>query len=121
MTQGNQWKAQTFNGKAGLDLLSTVHIGASNEIQPSSVGRSSIPVCNRINNTGNVICAASSQDDIQKSQPEGFQHTKESLTGFDLAAAVHILSRDYSDVSSTVQQRSGDLLVEDVGHLATKE
>ncbi|KYO48636.1 hypothetical protein Y1Q_0004038 [Alligator mississippiensis] len=105
----------------GLDLLSTVDSGASDEIQPSSLGRGSIPVCDLINDTGNVICAASSQDDIQKSQSEGFQYTKDSLIGFDLPAAIHISSIDYSDVSSTVQQRSGDLLVQDVGHLATKE
>ncbi|XP_025070537.1 zinc finger FYVE domain-containing protein 16 isoform X3 [Alligator sinensis] len=105
----------------GLDLLSTVDSGASDEIQPSSLGRGGIPVCDLINDTGNVICAASSQDDIQKSQPEGFQYTKDSLIGFDLPAAIHISSIDYSDVSSTVQQRSGDLLVQDVGHLATKE
>uniref|UniRef100_A0A7M4E085 Zinc finger FYVE domain-containing protein n=1 Tax=Crocodylus porosus TaxID=8502 RepID=A0A7M4E085_CROPO len=105
----------------GLDLLSTVDSGASDEIQPSSLGRGSIPVCDLINDTGNIICAARSQDDIQKSQPEGFQYTKDSLIGFDLPAAIHISSIDYSDVSSTVQQRSGDLLVQDVGNLATKE
>ncbi|XP_067425318.1 zinc finger FYVE domain-containing protein 16 [Emydura macquarii macquarii] len=116
--------AQNEKNVTGLDLLSTVDGGASDEIQPSSLGRCSIPVCDLISDTGNLIHATSSHEDIQKLQPDDFQCNKDSLVGFDLSlvpATVCSMSVGFNGVSSTEQQNGGDSTLQDAGHVATKE
>ncbi|XP_039401049.1 zinc finger FYVE domain-containing protein 16 isoform X3 [Mauremys reevesii] len=97
--------AQSEKNVTGLDLLSTVDGGASNEIQPLSLGRCSIPVCDLISDTGNLIHSTSNHEDIQKLQPDDFQCNENSLVGFDLSL-----------VPATVCSLS-----QDEGHVATKE
>ncbi|XP_032625441.2 zinc finger FYVE domain-containing protein 16 isoform X4 [Chelonoidis abingdonii] len=116
--------AQSEKNVTGLDLLSTVDGGASNEIQPLSLGRCSIPVCDLISDTGNLIHSASNHEDIQKLQPDDFQCNENSLVGFDLSlvpATVCSLSVAFGGVSGTEQQSGGDSTLQDEGHVATKE
>ncbi|XP_005288254.2 zinc finger FYVE domain-containing protein 16 isoform X1 [Chrysemys picta bellii] len=116
--------AQNEKNVTGLDLLSTVDGGASNEIQPLSLGRCSIPVCDLISDTGNLIHSTSSNEDIQKLQPDDFQCNENSLVGFDLSlvpATVCSLSVAFGGVSGTEQQNGGDTTLQDEGHVATKE
>uniref|UniRef100_A0A8C3RR51 Zinc finger FYVE domain-containing protein n=1 Tax=Chelydra serpentina TaxID=8475 RepID=A0A8C3RR51_CHESE len=115
--------AQNEKNVTGLDLLSTVDGGASNEIQPLSLGRCSIPVCDLISDTGNLIHSTSNHEDIQKLQPDDFQCNENSLVGFDLSlvpATVCSLPVAFGGVSDTEQQNGGDTL-QDAGHVATKE
>ncbi|EMP36299.1 Zinc finger FYVE domain-containing protein 16 [Chelonia mydas] len=116
--------AQNEKNVTGLDLLSTVDGGASNEIQPLSLGRCSIPVCDLISDTGNLIHSTSNHEDIEKLQPDDFQCNENSLVGFDLSlvpATVCSLSVAFSGVSGTEQQNGGDTTPQDAGHVATKE
>ncbi|KAM7166956.1 zinc finger FYVE domain-containing protein 16 isoform 3-T4 [Macrochelys suwanniensis] len=115
--------AQNEKNVTGLDLLSTVDGGASNEIQPLSLGRCSIPVCDLISDTGNLIHSTSNHEDIQKLQPDDFQCNENSLVGFDLSlvpATVCSLPVAFGGVSDTEQQNGGETL-QDAGHVATKE
>ncbi|CAM5114084.1 unnamed protein product [Eretmochelys imbricata] len=116
--------AQNEKNVTGLDLLSSVDGGASNEIQPLSLGRCSIPVCDLISDTGNLIHSTSNHEDIQKLQPDDFQCNENSLVGFDLSlvpATVCSLSVAFGGVSGTQQQNGGDTTPQDAGPVATKE
>ncbi|XP_066472325.1 zinc finger FYVE domain-containing protein 16 isoform X2 [Tiliqua scincoides] len=65
----------------GLDLLSMVDGGSSDENQSSCLGRCSIPVCDLISDTGNL----SHSECVQKLPSDNFQCSTSSLIGFDLA------------------------------------
>ncbi|XP_043370880.1 zinc finger FYVE domain-containing protein 16 isoform X2 [Dermochelys coriacea] len=116
--------AQNEKNVTGLDLLSTVDGGASNEIQPLSLGRCSIPVCDLISDTGNLIHSTSNNENIQKLQPDEFQCNENSLVGFDLSlvpATICSLKHHQKLLTGTEQQNDGDTTPQDAGHVATKE
>ncbi|KAF1499547.1 Zinc finger FYVE domain-containing protein 16, partial [Eudyptula minor novaehollandiae] len=107
---------------AGPDLLSTVDSGSLNEIQNSDLGRYSIPVCDLVNDTGNLIHSVAVHEDTQKSQPDDFQYS-EGLIGFGIPCIpvpTCVSSAGCSDVSST-EQSDGDSMLQDSGHLKTEE
>ncbi|NWQ79960.1 ZFY16 protein, partial [Columbina picui] len=91
---------------SGPDLLSTVDSGSLNEIQALNLGRCSIPVCDLVNDTGNLIHPAAAHENTQKLQPDDFQ--------------LFVSSTGCSDVSST-EQSDGDSVLQDSGCLKTEE
>ncbi|XP_025965198.2 zinc finger FYVE domain-containing protein 16 isoform X1 [Dromaius novaehollandiae] len=120
---------QNEKNVAGLDLLSTVDGGSSNEIQASSLGRCSVPVCDLVNDTGSLIHSVGAHEHIQKLQPDDFQYSEDCLIGFgmpSISAAVWGSSVGCSDVSCTqsdgdsILQNSGLLKIEELNHLALK-
>ncbi|XP_075267789.1 zinc finger FYVE domain-containing protein 16 isoform X3 [Opisthocomus hoazin] len=113
----------------GPDLLSTVDSGSLNEIQASNLGRCSIPVCDLVNDTGNVIHSVVTHEDARKLQPDGFQYS-EGLVGFGVscirvpicvssAGCSGGASTDHSDGDSMLQD-PGQLKTEEINHLALK-
>uniref|UniRef100_A0A8C8RMD7 Zinc finger FYVE domain-containing protein 16 n=1 Tax=Pelusios castaneus TaxID=367368 RepID=A0A8C8RMD7_9SAUR len=115
---------QNEKNVTGLDLLSTVDGSASNEIQPLSLGRCGIPVCDLISDTGNLISETTSHEDIRKLQPEDVQCSEDSLVGFEPSlesATVCSVSVGFGDISSTEQQSDGDSTLQGEGYVATKE
>ncbi|KAM6034690.1 zinc finger FYVE domain-containing protein 16 isoform 2-T4 [Chlamydotis macqueenii] len=107
---------------AGPDLLSTVDSGPLNEIQASSLGRCSIPVCDLVNDTGNLIHSVATPEDTKKLQPDDLRYS-EGLTGFgisDVPVPTSVSSAGCSGVSST-EQSDGDSMLQDLGHLKTEE
>ncbi|XP_063996768.1 zinc finger FYVE domain-containing protein 16 [Pogoniulus pusillus] len=110
------YSQQNEKGVAGPDLLSTVDSGSLNEIQASNLGRCSVPVCDLVNDTGNLIHSAAAREDAQKLQPDDFQY-REGLIGTS-CIPVHtcVSSTGCSSVSST-EQSDGDSMLQDLGHL----
>ncbi|XP_067172329.1 zinc finger FYVE domain-containing protein 16 isoform X2 [Apteryx mantelli] len=114
---------QNEKNVAGLDLLSTVDGGSSNEIQASSLGRCSVPVCDLVNDTGNLIHSVGACEDIQKLQPDDFQYSEDCLIGFGMPSTSTLVwgsSVGCSDVSCT-QQSDGDSILQNSGLLKTEE
>ncbi|XP_069080543.1 zinc finger FYVE domain-containing protein 16 isoform X2 [Pleurodeles waltl] len=73
----------THNEKnvTGLDLLSMVDSGISDEIQSSSLGRGSEPLCDLISDTGNLIHSTISPD--SKEHPDDFLPGNDYLSTLD--------------------------------------
>uniref|UniRef100_A0A663N7J2 Zinc finger FYVE domain-containing protein n=1 Tax=Athene cunicularia TaxID=194338 RepID=A0A663N7J2_ATHCN len=116
------YSPQNEKSVAGPDLLSTVDSGSLNEIQASNPGRCSIPVCDLVNDTGNLIHSVAPHEDTQKLQPDDFQYS-EGLTGYGVSCVpvpTCMSSAGCSDVSST-EQSDGKLMLQDSGHLKTEE
>ncbi|NXI73887.1 ZFY16 protein, partial [Anseranas semipalmata] len=117
------YSSQNEKSVAGPDLLSTVDSGSSKEIQASSPGRCSIPVCDLVNDTGNLIHSAGTNEDTQKVQPHDSQHGEDCLIAFGISCIpvpVCVSSVGCSGISST-EQYDGDSIVQDSGHLKTEE
>ncbi|XP_009572066.1 PREDICTED: zinc finger FYVE domain-containing protein 16 [Fulmarus glacialis] len=116
------YSLQNEKSVAGPDLLSTVDSGSLNEIQASNVGRCSIPVCDLVNDTGNLIHSVAVHEDTQKLQPEDFQYG-EGLIGFGISCIpvpTCVSSAGCSGVSST-EQSDGDSMLQGSGHAETEE
>nr|XP_020863154.1 zinc finger FYVE domain-containing protein 16 isoform X2 [Phascolarctos cinereus] len=116
---------QNEKNVTGLDLLSTVDGGSSDEIQPSSLGRCGIPVCDLISDMGNLVHVTSSHEDIQTLLPDNFQANTDSLIGLDLSvlpATICASSEDcgYGDVSDE-QTDKGNSVLQKTENIATKE
>ncbi|NXG52679.1 ZFY16 protein, partial [Psilopogon haemacephalus] len=109
---------QNEKGVAGPDLLSTVDSGSLNEIQASNLGRCSVPVCDLINDTGNLVHSVVANEDPEKLQPDDFQY-REDLIGFGTSCIpVHtcVSSAGCSSISST-EQSDRNSMIQDSGHL----
>ncbi|XP_050768479.1 zinc finger FYVE domain-containing protein 16 isoform X1 [Gymnogyps californianus] len=116
------YSPQNEKSVAGPDLLSSVDSGSLNEIQASNLGRCSIPVCDLVNDTGNLIHSVVAHEDPQKLQPDDFQYS-EGLVGFGISCIpvpTCVSSAGCSGVSST-EQRGGGSMLQDSGHLKTEE
>lgn len=118
------YSPQNEKSIAGPDLLSTVDSGSLNDIQSSNLGRCSIPVCDLVNDTGNLIHSVAAHEGTQKLQPD------EDLTGFGVSCipvSACVPSDGCSGVSNTEQsegdsvlQNSAHLQAEKINHLALK-
>nr|XP_033782332.1 zinc finger FYVE domain-containing protein 16 isoform X2 [Geotrypetes seraphini] len=109
--------AQYERNVMGLDLLSTVDSSTSNEVQPSSLGRCSVPVCDLISDTGNLILATASKDE-QELQPENLLSHKDCLLGFDLSplpATLPVSSKEDSSSSGPVEQNITEAFLSEAG------
>lgn len=108
---------QNEKNVTGLDLLSSVDGGTSDEIQPLYMGRCSKPVCDLISDMGNLVHVTNSEEDIKKLLPDDSKSSADSLTGLDLSSVSEtfcVSSADHgsnavreeqSDVSSELQNR----------------
>ncbi|XP_072716761.1 zinc finger FYVE domain-containing protein 16 isoform X2 [Ciconia boyciana] len=115
------YSPQNEKGVAGPDLLSTVDSGSLNEIQTSNLGRCSIPVCDLVNDTGNLIHSVAAHEDTPKLLPDDFQYS-EGLIGFGLSCIpvpTCVSSAGCSD--SSTEQSGGDSMLQDPGHLKAEE
>ncbi|XP_068279488.1 zinc finger FYVE domain-containing protein 16 isoform X2 [Nyctibius grandis] len=116
------YSPQNEKSVAGPDLLSTVDSGSLNEIQASNMGRCIIPVCDLVNDTGNLIHSLAAHEDNQKLQPNDFQYS-EGLIDFGISCIpvpTCVSSAGCSGVSRT-EQSDGDSMLQDSGHLKTEE
>ncbi|NXF89896.1 ZFY16 protein, partial [Eubucco bourcierii] len=122
------YSQQNEKGVAGPDLLSTVDSGSLNEIQASNLGRCSVPVCDLVNDTGNLIHSVAAHEDTRKLQPDDLQY-REGLIGFGTscipvhtcvssAGCISVLNTEQSDGDSVVQDSRH--LKQEINHLASK-
>ncbi|XP_069348894.1 zinc finger FYVE domain-containing protein 16 isoform X2 [Eulemur rufifrons] len=114
-TLGGLTSIQNEKNVTGLDLLSSVDGGTSDEIQPLYMGRCSKPVCDLISDMGNLVHATNSEEDIKKLLPDDFK--SDSFIGLDLSSVSDTLcvsSTDHNndivreqqnDVNSELQNR----------------
>ncbi|XP_061873453.1 zinc finger FYVE domain-containing protein 16 isoform X2 [Colius striatus] len=111
------YQPQNEKSVAGPDLLSTVDSGSLSEIQASNLGRCSIPVCDLVNDTGNLIPSVAAYEDTQKLQPDDFQYS-ESLIGFDASCIVvpTCVSSAVCRGVSSIDQCDEDSMLQDSGH-----
>ncbi|NXN25908.1 ZFY16 protein, partial [Nycticryphes semicollaris] len=116
------YSPQNEKSVAGPDLLSTVDSGSLNEIQASNLGRCSIPVCDLVNDTGNLIHSVATHEDTKKLQPDDFQYS-EALIGLGVSCIpvpTCVSPVDCSGVSST-EQSDGNSVLQDSACLKTEE
>ncbi|KAM9250526.1 zinc finger FYVE domain-containing protein 16 isoform 1-T1 [Cariama cristata] len=123
------YSPQNEKNVAGPDLLSTVDSGSLNEIQALNLRRCSVPLCDLVNDTGNLIHSVATHEDAQKLQLDDFQYS-EGLIGFGISCIpvpACVSSAGCSGVSSTEQsdgismlQYSGHLKPEEINHLTLK-
>ncbi|KAM7075908.1 zinc finger FYVE domain-containing protein 16 isoform 2-T2 [Ciconia maguari] len=115
------YSPQNEKGVAGPDLLSTVDSGSLNEIQTSNLGRCSIPVCDLVNDTGNLIHSVAAHEDTPKLLPDDFQYS-EGLIGFGLSCIpVPTCVSSAGCSGSSTEQSGGDSMLQDPGHLKAEE
>ncbi|XP_053149340.1 zinc finger FYVE domain-containing protein 16 isoform X2 [Hemicordylus capensis] len=107
---------QSEKNVTGLDLLSMVDGGSSDENQSSCLGRCSIPVCDLISDTGNLSHVKSNSECVQKLQPGYFQCNMSSLIGFDLALVPATACNLPVDCSGTQQEADGDAVLHNIEH-----
>ncbi|XP_066237836.1 zinc finger FYVE domain-containing protein 16 isoform X1 [Saccopteryx leptura] len=100
----NTHKGLTFiqNEKnvTGLDLLSSVDGGTSDEIQPLHMGRCSKPVCDLISDMGNLVLGTNNEEYIKKLLPDDFKSSADSLIGLDLSSVSETLCVSSTDHSN---------------------
>ncbi|KFO04663.1 Zinc finger FYVE domain-containing protein 16, partial [Balearica regulorum gibbericeps] len=113
------YSPQNEKNVAGPDLLSTVDSGSLNEIQVSNLGRCSIPVCDLVNDTGNIIHSVTTHENTQNLQPDDFQYS-EGLIGFGVSC-IPVAAYVSSAGCSGTEQTDGDSMLQDSGHLKTEE
>ncbi|XP_035165980.1 zinc finger FYVE domain-containing protein 16 isoform X2 [Oxyura jamaicensis] len=118
------YSSQNEKSVAGPDLLSTVDSSSSKEIQASTPGRCSIPVCDLVNDTGNLIHSAGSNEDNQKLQPCDSQPSEDCLIGFGMSCIpvpVCVSSTSCNNGVSSTEQCDGDSMLQDSEHLKVEE
>ncbi|XP_044518917.1 zinc finger FYVE domain-containing protein 16 [Gracilinanus agilis] len=111
---------QNEKNVTGLDLLSTVDGGSSDEIQPLSLGRCGIPVCDLISDMGNLVHVTNSHEDIQAILPDNFQANTDSLIGLDLSVSPATICASSEDISEE-QNNEGNSVSQRPENIATIE
>ncbi|XP_012622250.1 zinc finger FYVE domain-containing protein 16 [Microcebus murinus] len=99
-TLGGLTSIQNEKNVTGLDLLSSVDGGTSDEIQPLYMGRCSKPVCDLISDMGNLVHATNSEEDIKKLLPDDFK--SDSLIELDLSSVSDTLCVSSTDHDSDI-------------------
>lgn len=100
---------QNEKNVTGLDLLSSVDGGTSDEIQPLYMGRCSKPVCDLISDMGNLVHVTNNEDDIKKLLPDDFKSSTDSLIGMDLSSVSETVCVSSTDQgNSTVREEQND-------------
>ncbi|KAI5144262.1 Zinc Finger Fyve Domain-Containing Protein 16 [Manis pentadactyla] len=87
---------QNEKNVTGLDLLSSVDGGTSDEIQPLYMGRCSKPVCDLISDMGNLVHVTNSEEDMKK-LPDDLKSSVDSLIGLDLSSVSKTLCVSSTD------------------------
>ncbi|XP_039103379.1 zinc finger FYVE domain-containing protein 16 isoform X2 [Hyaena hyaena] len=101
---------QNEKNVTGLDLLSSVDGGTSDEMQPLYMGRCSKPVCDLISDMGNLVHVTNSEEDIKQLLPDDFKSSAVSLIGLDLSSlseTLHASSTDRDD--DTLRDEQNDV------------
>ncbi|XP_024419292.2 zinc finger FYVE domain-containing protein 16 [Desmodus rotundus] len=94
----------------GLDLLSSVDGGTSDETRPLYMGRCSKPVCDLISDMGNLVHVTNNEEYIKKLLPDGFKSSADSLTGLDLSSVSETLCVSSTDHgNNAVRQEQNDI------------
>ncbi|XP_068856951.1 zinc finger FYVE domain-containing protein 16 isoform X1 [Aphelocoma coerulescens] len=107
---------------AGPDLLSTVDSGPLNEIQASNLGRCSIPVCDLVNDTANLIHSVAAHEGTQKLQPDNFQYSEgPSGCGVSCVPGAICVSSSGCSSAASIKQSDGESVLQDSGHFKTEE
>ncbi|XP_016065842.1 PREDICTED: zinc finger FYVE domain-containing protein 16 [Miniopterus natalensis] len=91
---------QNEKNVAGLDLLSSVDGGTSDEIQPLYMGRCSKPVCDLISDMANLVHVTNNEEYIKKLLPDDFKSSTDSLIGLDLSSVSETLCVSSTDHSN---------------------
>ncbi|XP_034870637.1 zinc finger FYVE domain-containing protein 16 isoform X2 [Mirounga leonina] len=101
---------QNEKNVTGLDLLSSVDGGTSDEIQPLYMGRCSKPVCDLISDMGNLVHVTNSEEDIKQLLPDDFRSSADSLIGLDLSSVSETLCASSTDRgNNTVREEQNDV------------
>ncbi|XP_058584494.1 zinc finger FYVE domain-containing protein 16 isoform X2 [Neofelis nebulosa] len=101
---------QNEKNVTGLDLLSSVDGGTSDEIQPLYMGRCSKPVCDLISDMGNLVHVTNSEEDIKQLLPDDFKSSADSLIGLDLSSVSETLHASSTDRdNNTVREEQNDV------------
>lgn len=100
---------QNEKNLTGLDLLSSVDGGTSDEIQPLYMGRCSKPVCDLISDMGNLVHVTSNEEDIKKLLSDDFKSSADSLIGLDLSSTSETVCVSSVDQgNNTVREEQND-------------
>ncbi|KAM8778282.1 zinc finger FYVE domain-containing protein 16 isoform 2-T2 [Rhynchonycteris naso] len=91
---------QNEKNVTGLDLLSSVDGGTSDEIQPLHMGRCSKPVCDLISDMGNLVLGTNNEEYIKKLLPDDFKFNADSLIGLDVSSVSETLCVSSTDHSN---------------------
>ncbi|XP_005382378.1 PREDICTED: zinc finger FYVE domain-containing protein 16 [Chinchilla lanigera] len=114
---------QNEKNLTGLDLLSSVDGGTSDDIQPLYM-RCSKPVCDLISDTGNLVHPTNSEEDIKQLLPDDFTPSVDCLTALDSSAVsdtVSIPSADHGNDPVTEEQNDVNSELENREIGGTKE
>lgn len=115
---------QNEKNVTGLDLLSSVDGGTSDEIQPLYMGRCSKPVCDLISDMGNLVHVTNNEEDIKKLLPDDFKSSTDSLVGLDLSSVsetVCVSSTDQGNNTVREEQNDGNSELQNREISGTKE
>ncbi|XP_041282569.1 zinc finger FYVE domain-containing protein 16 [Onychostruthus taczanowskii] len=110
-------------GVAGPDLLSSVDSSSLNEVQALSLGRCSVPVCDLVNDTANLIPSVAAPEGAQELPQDGLQ-CSQGPAGCGMPCvpiAVCVTSPGPCSGAASTQQSDGDSVLQDSGHLATEQ
>lgn len=121
---GGLTSLQNEKNVTGLDLLSSVDGGTSDEIQPLYMGRCSKPVCDLISDMGNLVHVANSEEDIKKLLPDDLKSSADSLTGLDLSSVSEtfcVSSADHGNNAVREEQNDVSLELQNRGISGTTE
>ncbi|XP_038621401.1 zinc finger FYVE domain-containing protein 16 isoform X2 [Tachyglossus aculeatus] len=126
--EGVTSSVQNEKKATGTDLLSTVDGGSSDEIQPSGQGRCSVPVCDLVSDTDNLVLTVlttSSHEDSRALQPDDFQSGKDSLIGLDLSSLPSTICTSLEDYGYNAaieeEQNGGHSPLQNTEHLAARK
>ncbi|XP_075397338.1 zinc finger FYVE domain-containing protein 16 isoform X2 [Tenrec ecaudatus] len=100
---------QSEKNVTGLDLLSSVDSGTSDESKPLYMGRCGKPVCDLISDMGNLVHVTGSEEEVKTSLPDDFKSNVDSLIGLDPSSVLEtfcVFSADH--VSDPVIEEQND-------------
>ncbi|KAB1280984.1 Zinc finger FYVE domain-containing protein 16 [Camelus dromedarius] len=112
---------QNEKNVTGLDLLSSVDSGTSDEIQPLYKGRCSKPVCDLISDMGNLVHVTNSEEDIKKLLPDDFKSSADSLIGLDLSSMSETFCVSSIDHGNVIEEQNDDSELQNREISGTKE
>ncbi|KAM7149463.1 zinc finger FYVE domain-containing protein 16 isoform 1-T2 [Molossus nigricans] len=93
---------QNEKNVTGLDLLSSVDGGTSDEIQPLYMGRCSKPVCDLISDMGNLVHVTNNEEYIKNLLPDDFNSSADCLIGLDLSSVSETICVSSTDHGNNV-------------------
>ncbi|KAL2294105.1 hypothetical protein Nmel_007826 [Mimus melanotis] len=109
-------------GAAGPDLLSTVDSGSLSETQALKLGRCSIPVCDLVSDTGNLIHSVAAAEGTQKLQPDDLQCSQGPPgCGVSCVPVPACVTSPGCTGAASTNHSDGDSVLQGSGHLTTEK